>query len=138
MLSPVAVVLLVVWLLTLPAAAVFWARAVVGSLRWFLRELSALSGHGAPSPDSQPKVGPGSVSHPKGAKRPPQGVDGRGGVDYPARHYLLDVGGLAVFAVAIDPDFESFFGGFATAVAAGGILLTAVVVVMVVRRFTSF
>lgn len=98
------------------------------------------SGHGAPSPDNRPKAGPGSGSHPEGAQRPPtqEGVDGRGGVGYPARHYLLDLGSFVAFGAALAPDFESFFGGFATAVAAGGVLLIAVVVVMAVRRLTSF
>ncbi len=134
---------LVVGLLTavfvgaLVLAAFEWVRVVVGAFRWAEALFKA---HGAPSPDSQPIADPGSGGHPQGAQRPPtkEGVDGRGGIGYPARHYLLDVGSFVALGVALDPDFESFFGGFATAVAAGGVLLIAVVVVMAVRRFTSF
>jgi hypothetical protein len=45
---------------------------------------------------------------------------------------------LSLFATALEPDFESFFGGLEAAVAAGGIFVIALVVVLAVRRLTSF
>lgn len=41
-------------------------------------------------------------------------------------------------AVAVQPDFDAFFGGLEAAVIAGGSLFIAAVVVLAVRRFTSF
>jgi hypothetical protein len=40
--------------------------------------------------------------------------------------------------VAMQPDFDAFFGGLEAAVAAGGVLVIALVVVLAVRRLTSF
>lgn len=45
---------------------------------------------------------------------------------------------MILFASALQPDFDAFFGGLEAAVAAGGVLLVAVVVVMAIRRFVSF
>jgi hypothetical protein len=139
MIVPIALGVLFAFVLVI--AAVEWVRLVLFGYRWVVAVLASASpGAGAPSPDRQHITGPGSGSHPEGAQRPPtqEGVDGRGGVGYPARHYFSAGFVPVVFGVAMEPDFESFFGGFATAVAAGGVLLIAVVVVIAVRRFTSF
>lgn len=135
--SPTVVgLLLAVYAFVLVIAAFAWVRFVVSVLAWVVRQFA---GHGAPSPDRQPKAGPAPGRNPKGAKRPPKGVVDRGGVGYPARHYFTaGTPVVFLFGVAMEPDFESFFGGFTTAVAAGGVLLIAVVVVMAIRRFTSF
>ena len=42
-----------------------------------------------------------------------------------------------VLAVAVQPDFDAFFGGLEVAVAAGAVLLTACVVVLAIRRLTA-
>lgn len=42
-----------------------------------------------------------------------------------------------LLAVALQPDFDAFFGGMEAAVAAGAVLLTACVVVLAIRRLTS-
>lgn len=41
------------------------------------------------------------------------------------------------FGVALQPDFEAFFGGFEAAVVAGGVVLVAVVVVTAIRRMVQ-
>jgi len=58
----------------------------------------------------------------------------RGGVD--ARALRADAHDQR--AIALEPDFDSFFGGIEAAVAAGGIAVIAVVVVLAIRRFVSF
>lgn len=40
------------------------------------------------------------------------------------------------FAVALEPDFEAFFGGMEAAVATGGVLVIVLVVVTAVKRIT--
>jgi hypothetical protein len=137
--SVILVLVVVAFAVLLCFLAWQWVRIVLGVFRW----LSAASGQGAPSPDSRPIAGLGSGSHPKGAKRPPEGVDDPGEVGYYNRPPRVsfrrsDAPAFLLFGVALKPDFDSFFGGLEAAVAAGGVVLVAVVVVMTVRRFTSF
>ena len=68
--------------------------------------------------------------------RPPQGVDGGRSVcdvHFARRNYH----GLGVLAVALQPDFASFFQGLEAALLVGGVLVIALVVVMAIRRFLA-
>lgn len=49
----------------------------------------------------------------------------------------LEIFSLIPAGVALQPDFDAFFGGMEAAVVAGGIVVIALVVVLAIRRLTS-
>jgi hypothetical protein len=123
--------------LLVAVAAVAWVRLLVSVYQWLLRcpllgqrvsltgSLPGEGGHDGPEhdrPQRQPLSGGTSLSSP------------------PPACFSSGLVPLAVvpFATALEPDFESFFGGMEAAVAAGGIAVIALVVVLAVRKLTSF
>jgi len=134
-------------------AAWEWARIVASAYEVFCRWLGVPQDR-APQARSarwsfpRPLLGRGSRLSVKGLRRrkakvrkdpapppnPPSHDLSPPVVDFGRRNYPA----VALFAVALEPDFDSFFGGIEAAVAAGGIAVIAVVVVLAIRRFVSF
>jgi hypothetical protein len=90
-----------------------------------------VTGQGAPSPDSQPITPERRGSHPKGAKRPPKGVDGPVGGCYVALPLFLPA------VVSEAPRWDVYATGIAAAFVIGAFLLGAATLVGLFRRLLS-
>lgn len=103
------------------------AVVVLAAAAWSLAGDSFRSEQGAPSPDSQPKTAERRGSHPKGAQRPPKGVDGPGVGCYAFVFLLPGV-------VSAAPRWDVYATGIAAAFVIGLFVLGAFTIVGLFRR----